>query len=206
MSEANELLDYGKPDAKVNMGGWISKAWELTFSDLGYFVVLALIYIAIIAVASATIVGEFIVIGPLSVGLFYIAFRKIQGKPFQIGDIAKGFSFFAAAVISNILISIFASIGFALCIIPGIIVSALYMFTPAFILDKKLDFWNAMEASRKVVQKHIFELTIFIIVLGIINFIGVIVCIVGVFVTFPITIIAVAIAYDELVGIEPETE
>ena len=61
-----------------------------TFSELGIFVVLALIYIAIVSVSSATIVGEFIVIGPLAVGLFYISFKKIQVKPFQIGDIAKG--------------------------------------------------------------------------------------------------------------------
>jgi len=206
MAELNETLDYGKPDAKVNMGGWISKAWELTFSEPGVFILLALIYIAINAVASATIVGVVIVAGPLSVGLFYIAFKKIKGVPFQIGDISKGFSFFVAAVISSILISLFVSIGTSLCIIPGIIVSALYMFTPAFILDKNLDFWNAMEASRKVAQKHVFELSIFIIVLSIINLIGIIVCFVGVLVTFPITILATAIAYDELVGIESEAE
>lgn len=206
MTEENQLLEYGKTDAKVNMGNWISKAWDILFSDIGYFILLALVYILVVSVASATVVGEFIIIGPLAVGLYYVAFKKMQGKSIQIGDISKGFNFFAAAVISNILITIFVAIGFTFCIIPAIVITALYMFTPAFILDKKLDFWNAMEASRKVAQKHLFELTVFVLVLGIINLLGVLLCLVGVFVTFPLTLLAIAIAYDELVGIETDFE
>jgi uncharacterized membrane protein len=206
MTNNDQLLDYGKSDAQVNMGNWISRAWDVLFSDIGYFILIALIYILVISVASATIVGEFIVMGPLAVGFYYIAFKKLQGKGFEIGDISKGFNFFTAAVISSILISVFMAIGFTLCIIPGIIICALYTFTPVFILDKKLDFWNAMEASRKVAQKHIFELSIFVIILGLINLLGVILCLVGIFVTIPLTILATAIAYEELVGFETELD
>ena len=206
MAEENQTLEYGKIEAQVSMGSWISKSWDLLFSDLGSFILLALVYILVVSVASATIVGQFIVMGPLAVGLFYVAFKKMQGKAIQIGDISKGFNFFVAAVISNILITILTAIGFTFCIIPGIIIAALYMFTPAFILDKNLDFWNAMEASRKVAQKHLFELSMFVIVLALINLLGLLVCVVGLLITFPLTILATAAAYEELVGTEIDFE
>lgn len=206
MAEKIDTLEFAKENSQVNMGTWISRAWELLFSDLGYFLILTLIYVLVTAVASATVVGVFIVMGPLTVGLYYAAFKKIQGKSLQIGDISKGFNFFAAALISSILVAIFITVGFTLCIIPGFIVSALYLFTPIFILDKNLDFWNAMEASRKLAQKHLFELSVFIILLGLINIVGAILCGVGLLITFPLSILAIAVGYDELVGFETDLQ
>jgi len=199
-SEATMNDNYLKDGAQVNMGGWISKAWDLVFSDIGIILLVTLLYVVIIAVASATVVGEFIVIGPLTVGFFIILYKRLRDKPVQIGDIGKGFNFFAAALLSNILISVFVSIGLVFCIIPGLVIAGLYMLTPAFVADKKMDFWAAMEASRKVTSKFIFEFSVFVIVLGFINFLGAIVCGVGLLVTIPLTIAAQVIAYDELVG------
>jgi uncharacterized membrane protein len=191
---------------QINLGNWISRAWDMVTADLGSFIILGLIYVVIIAVTSGTVIGQFLVIGPLSVGLFYVIFEKMRGKDINVGDIAKGFNYFIAAVLSNILISLFAAIGFVLCIIPGIIVVALYIFAPAFIVEKKHDFWEAMEASRKVVMEHLFELILFAIILGAINFVGALACGIGVIFTVPLSFAAMAIAYDDLVGIEEPEE
>jgi len=186
----------------INMSRWISKSWDLVFSDLGNFVLLTLIYVLVIAVISATIVGEILVIGPLTVG-FYIAInKKIKGAKFEINDLGKGFQFFVAALLSSIIISFFISIGFILLIIPGIVISALYMFTPLFIAEQNLDFWEAMEASRKLVMKNIFDLTVFVFLLYIINFVGILLCGIGLLITIPLCYTAIAFAYDQLVGIK----
>ncbi|MBN1465477.1 hypothetical protein JXA02_06935, partial [candidate division KSB1 bacterium] len=124
------------------------------------------------------------------------------GKDINIGDIAKGFSFFIAAVLSNILITLFAAVGFIFCIIPGVIIWALYILAPAFIVEKKHDFWQAMEASRKVVMEHLFEMIVFAIVLGAVNLVGALLCGIGLIFTVPLSFAAMAIAYDDLVGIE----
>ena len=193
-----------KTNAQVNMGNWISRGWDMTFSDIGPIILISFIYLVVIAVASSTLIGEFVVIGPLNVGFFFLFFKKIRGQKIDIGDIGRGFSFFVAAVLSQIIISVFVSIGFIFCIIPGIVVSALYIFAPALIVEKKLDFWQAMEASRKIVSHYLFEMSIFVIVLGFINLLGVLLCGVGVLISIPITFGAMAAAYDDLVGIENE--
>ncbi len=193
-----------KPDAQVNMGKWLSNAWDLIFNDLGFFLLITIIYIAIISVASSTIIGEFIVVGPMTVGYFYIIFQKMRGKEVQLGDLSKGFNFFAAAVLSNILITIFVTVGFLFLILPGIVVMALYLFAPAFILEHNMDFWQAMEASRKVATNHLFELSVFVFLLGLILTLGVLACLVGLLIATPLCLAAIAFAYDDLVGLKQE--
>jgi len=195
-----------KPAEKsVNMGRWISQGWDLIFSDIGPVLLLTLIYLVVLVAASSTIVGWFIVTGPLTVGFFYVIFEKRRGNPIKIGDIGAGFNLFVAAALSNILISILVSIGLAVCIIPGILLAALYLFTPAFIADQKLDFWEAMEASRKLVMPHIFEMSIFVLLLALINLVGLLLCGVGIFISIPLSFAAVAVAYDDLVGLKKKT-
>ncbi len=189
---------------QVNIGSWISRGWDIVTADMGSFLLLGLIYIVILTVASSTVIGEWLVIGPLQVGIFYIIFEKMRGKPINIGDIAKGFNFFIAAVLSNILISIFSAIGFLLCIIPGLIIMALYIFAPPLIVEKNLDFWAAMEESRKVAKEHLFELTLFLFILALINLVGVLVCGIGIIFTLPLSFAAIAVGYDELIGVEKE--
>ncbi len=184
----------------VNMGNWISKSWDLLFSDFGNFLLITLLYIVINAVVSGTVIGAFIVIGPLTVGFFISIMKKIKGDQINIGDLGKGFQFFAAAFLSSIVVSVFITIGFIFLIIPGIVISALYMFTPLFIIDQNLDFWSAMEASRKLAQPHVFELSVFVILLSIITLIGVLLCGVGVFITTPLCFTAITLAFNDLTG------
>lgn len=186
--------------ASVNMGKWISQAWDLIFGDLGTFLLLSIIYLAVTIVSSSTVIGGIILIGPLTVGFFYILLQKLGGKPYEIGDIGKGFNYFAAAVISNILISLLIALGLIFCIIPGFIITALYIFTPLFIVDRNMDFWQAMEASRKLVGKHIFEMTIFVLLLCIILIGGLLVCGVGVIIALPLCFAAISLAYADLAG------
>ena len=123
------------------------------------------------------------------------------GKAIHIGDLSKGFNFFIAAVLADILITVFCSIGFFFLIIPGIIISALYMFTFPLIIEKNMDFWQAMETSRKVVTKHIFEMSAFMFVLYLFLFIGILLFLVGFIFVLPICISAISFAYKDLFGL-----
>lgn len=187
---------------EINISRWIMNGWDLVMSDFGEFLLLSFIYIVILTVAFSTWIVGLILAGPLTAGFFHIIFNRIRGEDIYIGDIAKGFNVFVAAVLADILISVFVSIGFVLLIIPGIIVSALYMFAFPLIIEKKMDFWQAMEISRKVVTKNIFELSVFMLVLYILLFVGVILLLVGFFVALPIVFAAIAYAYVDLFGLE----
>ncbi len=85
-----------------------------------------------------------------------------------------------------------------LCAIPAVYLSVCWKFTLPLIVDKQMDFWTAMGTSRKMVKKHwwlVFGLTILI---SLLNVVGVCACCVGVFLTIPIGIAALMIAYETI--------
>jgi uncharacterized membrane protein len=68
-----------------------------------------------------------------------------------------------------------------------------------------MDFWPAMQASHDVVKNDYFGFTMFLIVMALINILGALCCIVGLLVTIPVSIAAITIAYQEIVGFEQRT-
>ena len=84
-------------------------------------------------------------------------------------------------------------------------VGAVLKFTYLFILDKRMDFWPAMQASHETVKGDYFGFTIFLIALACINILGFLCCIVGLLVSFPLTVAAITVAYQECVGFEQRT-
>lgn len=190
---------------QINISRWIAEAWNLVMSDFANFILLSIIYIVLIGIASWTFLGGIIFSGPLTVGFFYIIFQKIRGNPINIGDIAKGFNFFVAALLADILITVFVVVGFCFLIIPGIVISALYMFAFPLIIEKKMDFWQAMETSRKIIQKNIFEYSAFMLLLYVLLLLGILMLLVGFVVALPLTFVAIALAYRDMVGLDGTT-
>lgn len=129
--------------------------------------------------------------------------KVFNGK--EVGDLFKGFDYFLPSFVAALLIGVFAGIGFLLCIVPGLVIASMYKFTYLFILDKKMDFWPAMEASHSVVKNDYFGFTMFLLAMIGINILGALCCIVGLLVTVPMTIAAITIAYQEVVGFEQRT-
>jgi hypothetical protein len=52
--------------------------------------------------------------------------------------------------------------------LPGIYLGVGYVFALPLVIDKKMDFWPAMEVSRRVVHHHWWSTFALVIVLGII--------------------------------------
>ncbi|OQX88804.1 hypothetical protein B6D60_01050 [candidate division KSB1 bacterium 4484_87] len=198
----NTATKSTSPNASINFAKWINEGWDLVFANFWEFIIISIIYVVVILAASSTILLKFILGGPLTVGIYYVIFQKMRGNPMNIGDISKGFNFFIAAMLADILISFFVWVGFIFLIIPGIVLSALYMFTFPLILEKNLDFWEAMETSRKVVQKNIFEFSVFMFLMYILLLIGFLLIGIGFLIALPITFAATAAAYRDIFGLE----
>ncbi|HYZ86751.1 MAG TPA: hypothetical protein VE621_20215 [Bryobacteraceae bacterium] len=120
-----------------------------------------------------------------------------------MGDLFRGFNYFVPTLVASIVITVLVSLGFLVCIIPGLVLAAMYMFTYLFIVDKRMDFWPAMQASAAVVKQDYLGFTLFLFLLALLQFVGVLACLVGVLVTLPIMYGAITVAYAELVGFEP---
>jgi uncharacterized membrane protein len=184
---------------KSQTGRWISEGWQMVKEDLGNYMLMALLFVAVSSV------GSIITQGPMMAGFHIVCMKRTMNRKAEIRDLFKGFNYFVPTLVASIIISLFVFGGMLLCIIPGLVINAMFHFTYLFIVDKRMDFWPAMQASHAVVKDDYFGFTIFVLVLGLLNLLGVLCCVVGVFITIPISFAAITMAYKEVVGFEPGT-
>ncbi|MBI4025166.1 MAG: DUF4339 domain-containing protein [Verrucomicrobia bacterium] len=97
-------------------------------------------------------------------------------------------------------LGVLGGIGILVCCLMGIFVSIIWLFTFPLVIDKQLNFWEAMELSRKAAMKRVFGLFGLLIVSGLVVLGGVLLCCVGIFVTIPIALGAITYAYEDIFG------
>ena len=88
--------------------------------------------------------------------------------------------------------------GFIVVFIPIMFLVVSWIFALPLAIDKGLQFWPAMEASRKLVGRHWWLVFGLLVVIGLLNIVGFLVCCVGVFITAPIGLGALMYAYETL--------
>ena len=184
---------------KAAPGRWIGEGWQMVKADIGNFILMALVFTAVNGMV------PIIIQGPLMVGFHLVCMKKLLNRPTEFGDLFKGFNFFVPALVASLLITLFSSLGLILCIVGSLVVGAMYKFTYLFILDKRMDFWPAMQASHEVVKNDYFGFTMFLLLIGLVNVLGFLCCIAGLFVTIPLGIAAITVAYKEIVGFDQRT-
>jgi uncharacterized membrane protein len=182
---------------KATPGKWIGQGWSMVQADLGNIVLIALVFLLLSGVP--------FIQGALIAGFHFYFLKRILGRPAEFADLFKGFNFFIPTLVASLIIGLFVFGGTLLCVIPGLVVAAMYKFTYLFIVDKRMDFWPAMQASHAVAKNDYFGFTMFLLLTALVNLLGFICCIVGLLVSIPVTFAAITIAYHELVGIDPQT-
>ena len=99
---------------------------------------------------------------------------------------------------TSILLTIIELIGFALLVIPGIIASVLLMFAPFFVIDRGLSPFAAVKASFAVNKEHFWAVLLLMLAAIAANVLGLILLGVGLLISIPVTVIAIAHAYRTL--------
>lgn len=185
----------------------LSRAWDLVLSRFWLTAgVTFLIIVLIIALESIPVIGivaSLAITYVLAAGLDWFFLKLIRGH--QQADVADAFVGFSVAFVPLMLFSIVAqvlvSVGFLLCILPGIyLLVAWLMLGPLLILDKNLDFWPAMELSRKVVSRHWWQFFGLFLMALLLNLLGMLACCVGLLITLPVTTAAIVYAYEDVFG------
>ncbi len=215
-------------DYELDIGGCISRGWELVKNNfwpaVGVNALVMLITIAINQiiglftrpVINAMIVqhefsarGIFIILmvtiisAPIyaifMAGLFKYFLKMIRGENAQVGDAFSGFGpSIGQLILVGLVVNSLVMIGCALCLIPGVYLSVAWYFAIPLVIDRRMNFWEAMESSRKMVTKHWFLVFAFLLVIGLLAAAGVIACCIGIFVTIPIFFASMMYAYETI--------
>jgi hypothetical protein len=191
-------------DYHIDSGAALRKAWEMFMAHVAEFAGFALILFLIYALSSrmsgAGSLLLSLVSGPLYAGYAIVTFRLLAGREFRFNDFFAGFSFFLPLLLTGLASGLIVATGMVLLLIPGIYFLVSYLFAVLFVIDYGMEFWQAMETSRKLVSKHWFSCFGFVLVIILVNLLGLLALGIGLLVTYPVTACATAIVYRSIVG------
>lgn len=180
---------------------YFREGWDLFTKNIANLLVVTLIFLAIVFAAGLVPFGSLLVSGPIMGGVYLIVLDASRGKPFDIMRIFEGFkNFFVPLVFVGILTSIFVFIGALFLIIPAFLVAGWYLFPYLFVVDKKMDFWAAMEASREIGFDNHLNVFLMAVLVMLVNLAGVLALGVGIVVSLPLTFCVITRAYEHLAG------
>jgi uncharacterized membrane protein len=127
--------------------------------------------------------------------------RKMRREPVSIETAFSAMTGrFLQLFLGGFTVSLLTWLGFLCFVLPGIYLLVSWQFTLPLIIDKRLDFWPAMELSRRVISKHWWHFFGFLIVCGLVNCVGALALGVGIFVSLPVTLIAWLYAFEDIFG------
>lgn len=82
-----------------------------------------------------------------------------------------------------------------------ILISAIFTFSYPLIVDRKLPGIEAVKLSARAAMGNFGSLLGLLLLNGLINFAGLLLCFVGIYLTFPISFAAIAVAYEQVFGL-----
>ncbi|MGC9317779.1 MAG: hypothetical protein ACP5KN_07075 [Armatimonadota bacterium] len=180
----------------IKTSDWLSDAWAMFAENPVVHIVLTLI----VAVGSSITGG--LLAGPLICGYIWVVIRQMEDPGYdpQIGDIGKCFENFVQTFLVGIVGGIIAGIGGVLCGIGAILTAPLVMFAFPLVAHRQMGFWEAIQTSIAKVMENYGGWIVFALILGLINAAGGLVA-VGWLITYPLTIVAVVLAYRDNFGL-----
>jgi hypothetical protein len=205
LSPESIAADHLSHAVSVDVASCITRGWALVRDNPGLTIGGTLLIVLVsVGIGMIPVIGlvSFFINPVLVGGLMYTFTRRIRGEVPSVGDAFCGFSLaFLQLGLAGLVSTLLICVGLLLCVLPGIYLAVAYTFALPLVLDKKYDFWTAMEVSRQVANKQWWTLFGLLIVVFLINVIGILACLVGWIVAAPISIAAIMYAYEDLFGV-----
>jgi len=140
----------------------LERSWALWKSNFGLLSGASLLYGAIGLCQLIPGVGliYWIFKGVFKGGLYLVFLKRIRGQPATVSDVFGGFNVaFAQLLLVGVVAGLLTAIAaICCCLFPGIYLLIGWTFGVPLVLDKKLEFWSALELSRKVLTRVWFEM------------------------------------------------
>jgi len=202
----------------VKTGDWVSEGWALVKPYLGTNILIALVA----GLLSGVTLG--ILSGPLTCGWFMILLRQRRDPAYepQFGDLWKGFEVFGQSFVAWLIIAIVVAIASGLVGVVAAVVEAvpvvgqllapmtgaiiaicamavlLYVFP--LVADRKMDAVEAIKLSVETTAPEFASFAGFAFILYLLQAIGTALCGIGILITGPVTMAAIAVSYDDLLA------
>ncbi len=141
----------------------------------------------------------------VTMGLIEISIAFFHGHKAELGDLFHTklktlFNYFLVSTLSGLIVLG----GLLLLIVPGIVWGLRFQFASYFILDKDMGPIQALKASWAATKGEVWDLFKLAIIVGLVNLLGLLALGVGIFVSAPVSLLAMAFVYRKLADL-PQT-
>jgi len=196
----SEAIRFGWTTTKNNLGFFIAL---LIGVGLFYFVsdlIIELIKDEAPILSSIMSIVFWVLDIVIQMGLIRISLRFCDNEKGEFADLFSCFPLFFKYLLGSILYGVIVVGGTILLIIPGIIWGIKFQFFSCFIVDKGVGPIEALKRSSAITKGAKWDLFLFNLLLGLINLLGAICLLIGLFVTIPTTMVAWAFVYRRLLA------
>lgn len=203
---ANELDAVLQRDYEVDISKYFKKGWatlQPCFGPMvGFFLVIFLINVVLASIPVVGKIASGVINAPLSAGSTFVVLAILRGQSFEFKDFFKGLSnkYFLQLFLISLVGGLLTIVGVLFFLIPGIYLFVSYVFAVQFAVDWDLEFFQALEASRKLVSRQWLQVFVLLILIGLMNILGLLLLGVGIFVTAPLSICIIVCLYNDIAG------
>ena len=140
----------------------------------------------------------------VTLGIAGICLKICDGRPAGFNDLHAHIPLTLTYLISSILFGLLCVGGFIFFIVPGILLSLWLQFYGFVIIDEKVGPVVALKKSYAIARGRLWRIFVFSCLLAGYNFLGLLLCGMGLLVTVPVSFIAWAYLYRSLQGRPPQ--
>jgi uncharacterized membrane protein len=206
----------GVPIERFRVGDALRFGWDVMAANLGYFVLVILIF-SVASLVPSLLQRAFYDVDPLVVvfgiaglvistfiGMAYvrIGLKFCDGIPPEYSDVYASYPAFWRFLAGTLLYGLLVIAGLILLIVPGIYWAIKYYFVPYLILDRDMGPMESFARSGSMTYGEKWDLLVFWLAILGMNILGAILCLIGLFVTMPMSLVAVAYVYRRLLVTE----
>ncbi|NJL46726.1 MAG: hypothetical protein HC929_03515 [Leptolyngbyaceae cyanobacterium SM2_5_2] len=220
---SNFSADLSHQDYEVKIGDYFSRGWAI-FKDYAWGFILFTFVLALINAVLSRLPSPLgmgmpedsqgqglnlvaSILNPvLAAGYYCVAFQIARNRPKSFSDFFNGFKKFLPLFLTSLVSGLLIALGLVFLIVPGIYLAVSYMFAQLFVIDKNMNFWSAMETSRRLITKKWFAFFGLGILLFLLVLAGVLILGIGALVTVPLATCVLAAAYEDIVGLNSVAE
>lgn len=203
-----------------SVGLMIKEGWKQMRSHVWFFIGFLILYFVIplipygVAYSSAgypmdqspNAIGFFvwlihyILFALVTIGLIKVSLALSIHETPKWQYLFSGFRLIIKFIIGQFLYALITIVGLALLVIPGVIWGLRYSLYGFFIVDRGAGPVEAFHLSAKATKGAKWDLLAFLILSTLINLLGILCLVIGLFVTIPVLIVAHAFIYRKLVA------
>jgi uncharacterized membrane protein len=162
-----------------------SASTSLGVASIAVFAVGGLALLVVAAVIQSAYIGGLLDIAngqQVTMGSFF--------KPRSIGNV----------ILATLIMGILTSIGYVLCVIPGLAVAILTFFAIIAVIDRNLSAVDGLKASYEVVKANFVQVLLVWLSLAAITTVGALLCGIGLIVALPVAMLLQVYAWRRLTG------